>query len=125
MRNPAKQSGLPPAVHFKSEEYKSIYKSLLGTKCENKCPDFQVGDRFYEFESFTRPWNKKKVGRMISHGLAQSQYIVIDNTKGCSDRYIRKAIIARSNLRGQDVKEVWIYEKGNIRLLFKGGRILK
>lgn len=113
---------ITPSVHRKSNEYASIYSSLIGTKHEGKCPDFSVNGVFYEFEGFVKPWNKKKVGRMLSHGLAQSPYVVIDNNKGCSDRFIRKAVMARAKLQGQDVREVWIYEKGKIRLFFQDGQ---
>lgn len=111
---------ITPSVHFKSEEYKQIYGSLIGTKYERKCPDFRVDGVFYEYESFVRPWSKKKVGRMLSHGMEQSPYIVINNTKGCSDRFIRKNIIARRNVKA-DIREVWVYEKGKMRLMFKDG----
>lgn len=115
---------ITPSVHFKSAEYKQIYGSLIGTKYERKCPDFRVDGIFYEYESFVRPWNKKKVGRMLSHGMEQSPYIVINNTKGCSDRFIRKNIIARTNINA-DIQEVWVYEKGKIRLFFKAGEFIK
>ena len=113
---------MTPRLHVKSEEYSMTYRSLLGTKYEGKCPDFSVDGVFYEYEGFSRPWKKKKVGRMLSHGLAQSPRVVINNTKGCSDRFIRKAVMARLHLPGQDLKEVWIYEKGSIRLFYKDGR---
>lgn len=83
---------MTPRLHCKSEEYKQIYGSLIGTKYENKCPDFSVDGVFYEYEGFVKPWNKKKVGHMLSHGLQQSSRVVINNTKGCSDRFIRKAV---------------------------------
>ena len=114
---------ITPAVHFKSEEYKQIYKPLIGTKYERKCPDFQVGENFYEYEGFERPWNRRKVKSMLTHGLKQSPRIVIDNNKGCSDRILRKAVMARVNLPGHDVLEVWIYEKGETRLFYKDGQI--
>ena len=41
---------LNPVLHFKSDEYKQIYKSLTGTIYERKCPDLQIDDVFYEFE---------------------------------------------------------------------------
>lgn|GEM_PF-2278604 len=56
---------------------------------------------------------------MISHGLKQSDRIVINNTKGCSDRYLRKAIVARLRFPEIKVSEVWVYEKGNVRLFYK------
>ena len=110
---------MTPRLHCKSEEYKQIYGSLIGTKYEKKCPDFSVDGVFYEYEGFVKPWNKKKVGHMLSHGLQQSSRVVINNTKGCSDRFIRKAVMARIHLPGQEVNEVWIYEKGNVRLFYK------
>ena len=110
---------MTPRLHCKSEEYKQIYGSLIGTKYEKKCPDFSVDGVFYEYEGFVKPWNKKKVGHMLSHGLQQSSRVVINNTKGCSDRFIRKAVMARIHLPGQEVNEVWIYEKGNVRLFNK------
>lgn len=110
---------ITPSVHFKSEEYRNIYGSLIGTKYERKCPDLSVDGIFYEYEGFVKPWSKNKVKAMLSHGLKQSPYLVIDNTKGCSDRFIRKAIMARVNLHGQNIEEVWIYEKGKTRLFYK------
>ena len=54
--------------------------------------------------------------RMLTNGVVQSQYIIIDNSKGASDRYIRKCIMAKKRL--STIEEVWIYEKGKIRLFF-------
>ena len=116
---------ITPSVHFKSEEYKRIYGSLIGTKYERKCPDFSVDGIFYEYESFIKPWSKKKVSRMLTHGLEQSSRVVINNTKGCSDRYIRKQVMARIKLPGQNINEIWLYEKGRVRLLYKDGTFYK
>lgn len=108
---------MTPSLHRKSEEYGKIYGSLAGTKYEGKCPDLKVGDKFYEFEGFVKPWNKRKVGNMIKHGLKQSSRIIIDNNKGCSDRYIKRLvhIQAKQTL----IHEVWVYEKGKVRLIYK------
>lgn len=114
---------ITPSVHRKSEEYKQIYAPLIGSKYEGKCPDFKVGDKFYEFESFVRPWNKRKVRSMLSHGMKQSPYIVIDNTKGCSTRYIHNMIRARINTNAI-IKEVYVYEGGKLRMIFKDGKYL-
>lgn len=110
---------MTPRLHYRSEEYKKIYGSLTGTKFEKKCPDFSVDGVFYEYEGFAKPWNKKKIRNMISHGLKQSDRIVINNTKGCSDRYLRKAIVARLRFPEIKVSEVWVYEKGNVRFFYK------
>ncbi len=109
-----------PRVHIKSPEYRNIYKGLIGTRYEGKCPDLQVDDKYYEFEGFVKPWKKRKSKNMIRHGLEQSQYIVIDNTKGGSDRLIRRNIVSRNH--NEAIKEVWLYEKGGLRLFFKDGK---
>ena len=106
--------------HFKSPEYKTIFGSLFGTKYERKCPDLLIDDVFYEYEGFEKPWKKEKVRRMISHGMKQSARMIINNTKGASDRFIRQAVVARLNV-GATIKEVWLYEKGRKRLFFKEG----
>jgi len=108
---------LNPVVHFKSDEYKEIYKSLIGTVYERKCPDLQINGLFYEFESYKPPFNKGKISHMLKDGLKQSSRIIINNTKGAADRYIKRLIYDRINKYSID--EVWIYEKGNLRLLFK------
>jgi hypothetical protein len=77
-------------------------------------------DLFYEYEGFEKPWKKEKVRRMISHGMKQSALMIINNTRGASDRFIRQAIVARLNV-GASIKEVWLYEKGRLRLFFKDG----
>ena len=61
---------------------------------------------------------------MLSHGMEQSPYIVINNIKGCSDRFICKNIIARTNVN-TDIQEVWVYGKGKIRPFFKAGEFIK
>ena len=106
------------SCHFKSSEYSIVFSRLLGTKFERKCPDFLIDGQFYEYEGFERPWNKRKISNMLSHGLSQSDRIIIDNTKGASDRFIRKAIMARLNMKHAQICEVWLYEKGRKRLFF-------
>ena len=49
------------SCHFKSEEYKLIFSPLTGTKFERKCPDLLIDDKFYEYEGFERPWNRRKI----------------------------------------------------------------
>ena len=108
------------SCHFKSPEYKMIFGSLFGSKYERKCPDLLIDDVFYEYEGFEKPWKKEKVRRMISHGMKQSARMIINNTKGASDRFIRQAVVARLNV-GATIKEIWLYEKGRKRLFFKEG----
>jgi len=109
---------LTPVVHFKSSEYKQIYKSLTGTAYERKCPDLDIDGIFYEFENYISQFKKDKLRRMLNNGLKQSDKIIINNSKGASDRYIKKLIFDRIRLN-QIINEVWLYEKGKIRLLYK------
>ena len=116
---------MTPRVHRKSDDYQRIYGSLIGTKYENKCPDFSIDGVFYEYEGFKEQWSKKKVGRMLSHGMKQSSHIVIKNKKGCSHRFIRSQIMARLNNSYNAIKEVWIYEHGTIVPILVNGQFIK
>ena len=80
--------------------------------------DLLVDNYFYEYESYEKPWCKKKIQRMLTHGTRQSSRIIINNNKGAVDRHIRKLIMARVNLNAP-IDEVWKYEKGEIHLLYK------
>jgi len=112
---------LNPVVHFKSDEYKQIFGSLIGTIYERKCPDLQINRIFYEFENYTLPYRKRKVSHMISQGTKQSSRIIINNNKGASDRFIRRSVFDRLDDKNfkYNIEELWVYEKGRLRLLFK------
>ena len=112
---------LNPEIHFKSNEYKEIYGSLFGTLFERKCPDLTVNGKYYEYESFVPPFKKGKVSNMISNGLKQASRIILDNNRGCSNRYILANIYNRLKDKSfkQDINEVWLYEKGKVRLIYK------
>jgi hypothetical protein len=107
-------------IHFKDEKYKQIFGKLNGTKYERKCPDLIINGKFYEYESFEPQFSKRKIANMISHGTKQSSRIIINNNKGCSDRYIQRNILERLKDKNfkYDIDEVWIYEKGRTRRLF-------
>jgi len=115
---------ITPRLHVKSEEYKTVYAPLIGTIYEGKCPDFEVDGVFYEYEGFSKPWKKRKVKNMLTHGMKQSPNVVIDNTKGCSDRFIRSTVIKKLQANNGVLNEVWIYEKGKVRLFFKKGKFI-
>ena len=100
------------SCHYKSSEYNIVFGNLFGTKYERKCPDLLIDGKFYEYEGFEKPWNRRKIKNMLAHGLLQANRIIIDNTKGAADRIIRKAIMARLRI-GTNIDEVWLYEKGN------------
>ena len=105
-------------IHFKDEKYKEVFGDLIGTKYERKCPDLIINGKFYEYESYLPPFKSDKLYRMLSRGLSQSSRIIIDNNKGASHRYIKNAIGNRIRL-GQEIDEVWVYEKGGNILLHK------
>ena len=104
---------IPHPVHFKSEEYKLIYGGLLGTKYERKCPDLIIDGKYYEYESYVRPWNKRKLSNMLTDGLRQSDRLIIDNRDGISIRQIIRSIRARLNVNAQ-ISEVWIYDGDSV-----------
>jgi hypothetical protein len=107
-------------IHYKDPKYKQIFGQLMGTIYERKCPDLIIEGEFYEYESSIPPFRKRKIANMISHGTKQSSRIIIKNTKGCSDRYILNNLTNRiydKNFQ-YNFDEVWLYEKGKIRLLF-------
>jgi hypothetical protein len=106
-------------IHFKDEKYKEVFGELNGTKYERKCPDLIINGKYYEYESYTPPFKKGKISNMISKGLKQSSRIIINNNKGASDRYIKRNIYERLKSRNfrQDIDEVWLYEKGKVKLL--------
>jgi cobalamin biosynthesis Co2+ chelatase CbiK len=112
---------LTPSVHFKSDAYRQLYGTLENTPYYRKCPDLKIGNDFYEFESFVPPFKKEKISHMLSHGAKQSSRIIINNTKGASDRYILNNILSRIKDKtfNYDIDEMWLYEKGKTRLLYK------
>ena len=111
---------LNPEVHFKSNEYKQIFGSLIGTVYERKCPDLKIGDLFYEYKSYIPPFKTEKISNMINKGTKQSSRIIINNSKGTSDRFILRNIKERMDDKNfkYEINEVWVYEKGKIRQLF-------
>ena len=110
-----------PTVHFKSIEYALIYGTLENTIYYRKCPDLIVDGIFYEVESYSPPFKKEKISNMINKGSVQSSRIIINNNKGASDRYIRDNIYKRLKDKKfkRDINELWLYEKGKLRLLYK------
>jgi hypothetical protein len=115
-----KQATATPIVHFKSPEYGKIYGALKDTKYWRKCPDLLIDGQFYEVESFIPPFKKRKMSDMIKNGTKQSSRIIINNTKGCSDRFILDSINRRLHDKNfmREIKDVWVYEKGKIRQLY-------
>jgi len=109
------------SVHYKDPLYREIFGDLVETRFYRKCPDLLVDTEFYEYEGYEKPWRKQKVQRMLTNGLRQSSRVIINNNKGVVDRHIRRLIMARVNLKAS-IDEVWVYEKGAIRLIYKNNR---
>ncbi|MDR2765817.1 MAG: hypothetical protein LBB90_12425 [Tannerella sp.] len=108
-------------IHFKDEKYEKVFGRLNGTPYEHKCPDLIISGKYYEYESFVPPFKKRKLANMISHGTKQSSRIIINNNKGCSNRYILANIHNRlmDKKFKNNIDEVWLYEKGKVRRIYK------
>jgi hypothetical protein len=107
-------------IHYKDAKYKQVFGGLIGTPYERKCPDLIIDGVFYEYESFVPPFNKNKISHMISDGARQSPRIIINNNKGCSDRYIINNIGRRLHdiTFQRTIEEVWLYERGKLRKIW-------
>lgn len=97
-----------PTIHIKSELYDKVFKGLLGSKYEGKCPDFKVGDYFYELEGFEGEANADKFGKMLARGLKQSSRLVLKDD-GSTTNHIKKLIYFAKS-RGQLIDEVWVFK---------------
>ena len=108
-------------VHYKDPLYSRVFRSLLGSPYERKCPDLLIDGIFYEYESYKRPFRSKKISHMIKRGFEQSNRIVIDNNKGASDRFIINGVYNRINDKAfkHEIMELLLYEKGRVRTLYK------
>jgi hypothetical protein len=115
-----KKVQLTTDFHHKDERYKQVFGKLKSTIYERKCPDLIIDGKFYEYESFIPPFSKRKIANMISHGTKQSSRIIINNNRGCSDRYIIANILNRlkNKMFKNNIDEVWLYEKGKVRRIF-------
>jgi hypothetical protein len=82
-------------IHYKDIRYDLVFGVLKGTIYERKCPDLIIDGICYEYERYEPPFKKRKIANMISHGAKQSSHIIINNNKGCSDRFIRRNILER------------------------------
>ena len=109
---------------LKNETYKQLYADLKDTPYWGKCPDFKVGDKFYEHEGFLGDVNTlsykeafKKSTNMISKGVKQSDKVVIDYTP-CDYNSVIRTIKERIK-SGQMINEVWVLkEEGILKRIF-------
>lgn len=98
--------------------YQNIYHTLMGTKFEGKCPDLQINGLWYEHEGFVSDNPKRAFRNMITHGIKQSDRIIIDKPD-LTERYMLRSILGHIET-GKDIKEVWLREQdGNLTRLYK------
>lgn len=97
--------------------YQNIYHTLMGTAYEGKCPDLLVGTKWYEHEGYTTSNPKKAFKNMLNHGLKQSDRLIID-LPNLTDAYMKR-IIRNRITDGQAIREVWVKNGPEIRLLYK------
>jgi SPP1 gp7 family putative phage head morphogenesis protein len=101
-----------PTVNIKSPLYKEIYGDLIGTVFEGKCPDFKVGNHFYELEGFTGTANADKLGKMLSRGIKQSSKLVLKDD-GSTINHLKKLVnFAKS--QGKTIDEVWLFKENGV-----------
>ena len=99
-------------------EYGSLYYDLIGTKYEGKCPDLKIDGLWYEHEGFITDNPKRAFRNMLSHGLKQSNRIIMDKPD-LTERHMKRCIQNRIN-NGEDIVEIWLRDNdGNITLLYK------
>ena len=99
-------------------EYESLYYDLIGTKYEGKCPDLRIDGLWYEHEGFITDNPKRAFRNMLSHGLKQSNRIIMDKPD-LTERHMKRCIQNRIN-NGEDIVEIWLRDNdGNIKLLYK------
>jgi len=106
------------AVHYKDPLYKEVFGELIGTRYYRKCPDLLVDGELFEYESYVRPWTKRKLSNMLTNGLRQSGRIIIDNRDGTTIRQITRAVQSRLNVNAT-ITEVWDFNRGCVVCLYK------
>ena len=108
---------------LRNELYQQLYADLQGTPYWGKCPDFKVGNKFYEHEGFLGDANTlsfkeafKKATHMLGKGIKQSDKVVIDYTPCDYDSVIRT--IEERIKSGQIISEVWVLRNGTLERIF-------
>ncbi|WP_315547237.1 phage minor head protein [Prevotella koreensis] len=100
--------------------YQNIYHSLIGTKFEGKCPDMLIDGKWYEHEGFISENPKRAFRNMLTHGLKQSNRIIIDRPE-LTDGYMIRSIYGHIK-QGKDIEEVWLIEGKKLRIIYKKDR---
>ena len=89
---------------LKNKIYQQLYANLQGTPYWGKCPDFKVGNKFYEHEGHNN--SKNALSKMLSRGLKQSDCIIIEEGNYTMEHL--KKLIKFSIREGKKIKEVWV-----------------
>lgn len=96
-----------PKIHKDNVAYDYFFKELKGTTYASKCPDFKVGDLYYEHEGFLPNSNpQNRLSNMLNRGIKQSSRIVV-NYENSTLNYIKR-IIKNRIIDGQIIDEVWL-----------------
>ena len=115
-----KRTIILPRINHKNPLYKILYKDLIGTKYEHRCPDFCVDGVFYEHEGFRSQNSKRAFNNMCNRGFNQSENIILDDCN-LKDSYMIRSL--KSQIKSSiSIHEVWILRNGKLRLLFKAER---
>ena len=97
--------------------YECIYGDLVGTKYEGKCPDLNIDGKWYEYEGFISDNPKRAFRNMLNDGLKQASRLIISKPN-LTDAYMKRVIWQRLK-EGQAVREIWLKDGNEIRLLYK------
>ncbi len=98
-------------------KYECIYKDLIGTKYEGKCPDLRINGKWYEHEGYITNNPKNAFRNMLNDGLKQSNRLFIDKPN-LTEAYMKRVIKDRLK-NNQDILEIWIKDGTEITPLYK------
>lgn len=106
-----------PKTSVKNAAYNRYFSGLKNTQYMGKCPDFKVGENYYELEGFTTDKRENALRNMLKRGVRQSDKIIIQ-AEGSTDNHIKR-IIHRRIKAGQKIKELWVQETdGSLRRVY-------
>ena len=99
-------------------KYECIYKDLVGTKYEGKCPDLRINGKWYEHEGYITNNPKNAFRNMMRDGLEQCNRLILDRPN-LTERFMRRGVFNRIN-NGEDIQEIWLRNPdGTLCLLYK------
>jgi hypothetical protein len=107
----------PTKLHYKDKLYNLVFNGLKGSKYYRKNPDLTIGGKYFEYESYTTAFNKRKVGSMIRHGAEQSSRIIINNKAGSSEAFVLNRIKDQIK-QGKLIDEVWIWDGKKLKQVY-------